>query len=83
MPDNYRVIDYEVKKPSPHPEITRRSYGYHKWRRAKIARRRCIEIIQKTHKTIEVKSTRKKGKPMMHFDTDSYDILVDNCCSHQ
>jgi hypothetical protein len=40
MLDNYKVIDYEVRKPSPQPEITRRPYGYHKWRRASIARRR-------------------------------------------
>ncbi len=79
MLNNYKVIDYEVKKPSPRPEISRRPYGYHKWRRAKIAR--CIKFIQQVHNTIEVKSTRKKPKPMMHFDTDSYDILVDNCCS--
>jgi transposase InsO family protein len=81
MLDNYKVIDYEVRKPSPRPEITRRPYGYHKWRRAKIAHRRCIKFIQQMHTTIEVRSTRKKPKQMMRFDTDSYDILVDNCCS--
>jgi hypothetical protein len=81
MLDNYKVKDYEVKKPSPHPEITKRPYGYHKWRRAKIARRRCIKFIQQMHNTIEVRSTRKKSKPIMHFDSDSYDILVDKCCS--
>jgi hypothetical protein len=42
MLDNYKVIDYEVKKPPPCPEITRRPYGYQKWRRVQIARRRCI-----------------------------------------
>ncbi len=79
MLDNYKVIDYEVRKPSPRPEITRRPYGYHKWRRAKIARRRCIKFIQQMHTTIEVRSTRKKPKQMLRFDSDSYDILVDNC----
>jgi hypothetical protein len=33
------------------------------------------------HNTIEVRLTRKKFEPMMHLDTNSYDILVDNCCS--
>jgi hypothetical protein len=81
MLDNYKVINYEIKKPSHRSNITRRPYGYHKWRRSTIARRRCIMFIQQKHKTIEVRSTRKKSKPIMHFDTDSYDILVDNCCS--
>jgi hypothetical protein len=81
MLDNYKVVDYGVKKPSPHHNIIRRPYGYHKWRRSTIARRRCIKYIQEMHKTIEARSTRKKSKPIMHFDTDSYDILVDNCCS--
>ena len=73
MLDTYKVIDYEVKKPSKRSNITRRPYGYHNWRRSTIARRRCIKYIQRLHKTIEVRSTRKKSKPIMHFDTDSYD----------
>ena len=81
MLDNYKVIDYEVRKPSQRSNITWRPYGYHKWRRSTIARKRCIKYIQRLHKTIEVRSTTKKSKPIMHFDTDSYDILVDNCCS--
>ncbi len=81
MLDNYKVIDYEVRKPSQRSNITWRPYGYHTWKRSTIARRRCIKYIQRIHKTIEVRSTSKKSKPIMHFDTDSYDILVDNCCS--
>jgi hypothetical protein len=81
MLDNYKVVDYEVKKPSPHPNITIRPFGYHKWKRSTIAQRRCINFIQGRHKTIEARSTRKKSKPIMHFDTNSYDILVDNYCS--
>ncbi len=30
MLDNYKVMEYEVKKPSSCPEITRKPYGYHK-----------------------------------------------------
>ncbi len=37
MLDNYKVNDYEVKKPSHRSNITRRPYGYHKWRRSTIA----------------------------------------------
>ena len=40
MLDNYKVIDYEVRKPSQRSNITWRPYGYHKWRRSTIARRR-------------------------------------------
>ncbi len=81
MLDNYKVVDYKAKKPSTSPNITRRPYGYHKWKRSTTARRRCIKYKQGLHKTIEVRSTRKKSGPIMHFDTDSYDILVDNCFS--
>jgi hypothetical protein len=81
MLDNYKVADYEVKKPSPHPNIARRPRGCHNWKRSTIAHRRSIRFVQRMHKTIEVRSTRKKSKPVMHFDNDSHDILVDNCCS--
>jgi hypothetical protein len=50
MLDNYKVIDYEVKKPSLRPNITWRPYGYHKWRRSSIAQIRCIKYIQQLHK---------------------------------
>jgi hypothetical protein len=76
MLDNYKVIDYEVRMPSQRSNITWRPYGYHRWRRSTIARRRCIKYIQRMHKTIAVRSTTKKSKTIMHFDTDA-----DNCCS--
>jgi hypothetical protein len=53
MLDNYKVVDYGVKKPSPRPNITWRPYGYYKWRRSTIAHRKCIKYIQGMHKTIE------------------------------
>jgi hypothetical protein len=37
MLGNYKAMDYEVKKPSPCPNITMRPYGYHKWRKSTIA----------------------------------------------
>jgi hypothetical protein len=81
MLESYKVIDYEVRKPSQRSNIIWRPYGYHKWRRSTIARRWCIKYIQRLHKTIELRSATKKSKPIMHIDTGSYDILVENCCS--
>jgi hypothetical protein len=81
MLETYKVMDYEVRKPSQRSNIIWRPYDYHKWRRSTISCRRCIRYIHRMHKTIEVRSTMKKSKPIMHFDTDSYDILVDNCCN--
>jgi hypothetical protein len=68
MLDNYKVIDYEVRKPSQRSNITWRPYGYHKWRRSTIARRRCLKYIQRLHKTVEVRSTTNKSKPIKLSD---------------
>jgi len=85
----YKVVDYHIKKPNLRvTDITWRPYGYRKWLRRTTARRRCIKYI-KMHKThtkpsnniIEVKASTNKGTKRLHFDSDSYDILVDNCCS--
>ncbi len=75
--DHYKVIDYEVMKPSPRFDITWTPYRYHKWKRSTIAHR-YTKHIKGLHNILEVKSTRKKSKTIMHFDTDSSDILVDN-----
>jgi len=58
-----------------------KSYGYYKRRKSRIARNRCIAI--KSTRTIEAKSAMDKERRVrMEFDTDSFDILIDNCCSH-
>jgi hypothetical protein len=47
----------------------------------RIARNKCIAL--KAVVIIEAKSaTNKERKVRMDFDTDSFDILKDNCCSH-
>jgi hypothetical protein len=75
---HYKVVDYEVKKPSQ--RMTYLTYGYSRMIRIIRARRRCI--ISKNLYVIEAKSAMQKRRAQMEFDTDSYEILIDNCCSH-
>jgi hypothetical protein len=77
MLQNGKVIDCELKKPALHPEITRCPYGYHKWRKATIAHRRCLKFAQLMQKTTSVESSTKKSKLVINFDTASYDIMDD------
>jgi hypothetical protein len=80
--ENYNVVDYQVKKPSMRVhDLTWRPYGYYKRRKAMAACRRCIAL--KSIQIIEAKSAVDKERRLkMEFDTDSFDILIDNCCSH-
>jgi len=80
--ENFKVVDYHVKPPSRREHnLTWRPYGYYKRRKSRIARNRCIAI--KSTRTIEAKSAMDKERRVrMEFDTDSFDILIDNCCSH-
>jgi hypothetical protein len=62
-------------------DLTCRPYGYYKRRKAMTARRRCIAL--KSIQIIEARSAMNKERRLrMEFDTDSFDILIDNCCSH-
>jgi hypothetical protein len=67
-----------MKFRNQHPENTWRPYGKHKWRRMTAAHRRCSIFTQPLQKAIQVRSSRKKAKPIMHFDTESYDDVVDS-----
>jgi len=80
--ENYKVVDYDVKTPSLREHnLTWRPYGYYKRRRSKIAHSKCIAIRATT--IIEARSAMgKERKIKMEFNTDSFDILIDNCCSH-
>jgi hypothetical protein len=80
--ENYKVVEYQAKTPSMREhDLTWRPYGYYKRRKAMIARRRCIAL--KSVQIIEDKAAiDKERKIRMEFDTDSFDILIDNCCSH-
>jgi len=79
---NFKVVDYHVKAPSRREHnLTWRPYGNYKRRRSRIAHNRCIAI--KTATTIEARSAMDKERRVrMAFDTDSFNILIDNCCSH-
>jgi hypothetical protein len=80
--ENYKVVNYQIKTPSMREhDLTWRPYGYYKRRKAMAACRRCIAL--KSIQIIEAKSAVDKERRLkMEFDTDSFDILIDNCCSH-
>jgi hypothetical protein len=79
--DHYKVVDYEVKKPSLRvTDLTWRPYGYYRRIRINMAREKCLRF--RGLYIIEAKSSVQKRKKQLEFDTDSYDILIDNCCSH-
>jgi len=77
--ENYKVMEYHVKTPSLREHtLTWRPYGYCKKRKSRIARNKCIAL--KAVVIIEAKSaTNEERKIRMEFDTDSFDILIDNC----
>jgi hypothetical protein len=80
--ENYKVVEYQIKTPSMRKhDLTRRPYGYYRRRRVMAARRRCIAL--KSAQVVEAKAAMDKERRFrMEFDTDSFDILIDNCCSH-
>jgi hypothetical protein len=80
--ENYKVVEYQVKTPSMREhDLTWKPYGHYKRRKAMAARRRCIAL--KSVQIIEAKAAMNKERRFrMEFDTDSFDILIDNCCSH-
>jgi hypothetical protein len=70
-----------VKKPSQRiTYLTWKPYGYSRRIRINRARRRCIN--SKNLYVIEARSAMQKRRTQMEFDSDSYEILIDNCCSH-
>ena len=80
--ENYKVVDYQIKTPSMREhDLTWKPYGYYKRRKAMLTRSRCIAL--RTTQIIEARSAMdRKERLKMEFDTDSFDILIDNCCSH-
>jgi hypothetical protein len=76
------VVDYHAKTPSLREHnLTWKPYGYYKKRKTRIVCNKCIAL--RTTAIIEAKSAmNKERKVRMEFDTDSFDILIDNCCSH-
>jgi hypothetical protein len=80
--ENYKVVDYHVKTPSLREHnLTWSTYGYYKRNKSRMACSRCIALWAAV--IIEARSAMsKERKARMEFDTDSFDILIDNCCSH-
>jgi len=80
--ENFKVVEYHVKTTSLREHsLTWRPYGCYKKRKSRIACNKCIAL--RATVIIEAKSaTKKERKVRMEFDTDSFDILIDNCCSH-
>ena len=80
--ENYKVVENQVKTPTMREhDLTWKSYGHYKRRKAMAARRRCIALM--SVQVIEAKAAMEKERKIrMECDTDSFDILIDNCCSH-
>jgi hypothetical protein len=80
------IRQWYVKKPTRTTEITRTPYGHHRWRRAIRARKRLLSQRSLTwdqHLAYKAKSKRKKDpKDDLTFDSDSYQIMVDNGASY-
>jgi hypothetical protein len=81
---HYKVIDYMIKKPKMRiTELTRTPYGYRKWKQRQSARNKCItnKHPREGQQTIITYKTTFGNHKRMHFDSDSFEIMVDNCCS--
>jgi hypothetical protein len=83
---HYKVVEYNIKQPQTRvPEITPTPYGYRKWVRKKKARSLCIKhhmTLATSHiPLVEARATTKRQERRLFFDTDSFPMLVDNCCS--
>jgi hypothetical protein len=80
--ENFKVVDYQVKTPSLRKHnLTWRPYGNYKRMKSMKAHSRCLAKIRVY--VIEARpAVEKTDGTRLNFDTDSYDILIDNCCSH-
>jgi hypothetical protein len=82
---HYKVQEYNVKPPNLRTtEITFVPYGHRKWMKRRIARLRCLKRPKPpfdTHITLVAHTTTQPKQDKLTFDSDSYEIMVDNCCS--
>ena len=77
---NYAVTAYQFKTQFHSKQLTWKPYGHKKRRQACMARTKCL--IQKQHNIGQFSMQSTTPTPhRVHFDSDSYDIFVDNCCS--
>jgi hypothetical protein len=81
---HYKVQDHNIKPPKLRTtEITIVPYGHRKWKRKRLARQKCLTRGEpnNTHLTLVAYTTTQPKYTKLTFDTDSYEIMVDNCCS--
>jgi hypothetical protein len=82
---HYRVSEYNLRTLSPRTTIIPdRQYHAIRRRRQHRARQACLRAITLTdsnHGQPMAMATSSTCAHRVHFDTDFYDILVDNCCS--
>jgi hypothetical protein len=80
---HYKVVDYNIRiLPIRENHIPWRPHNHKKRRQAQQARKACMHITTITQKLHHMVMTTTTSNPhRVGFDTDSYDILVDNCCS--
>jgi hypothetical protein len=78
---NYIVVDYHIKTLSLREHnLTWTPYGYHKILKSMTACRKCMAI---PGTLIEARpSVERVNRTKLNFDTDSYDILIEDFCSH-
>jgi hypothetical protein len=80
--ENYKVVEYQAKTPSLRRHgLTWRPYRYYRKMRSITAHNRCRNIMS-TYIIDANPAMEKRQKTRLAFDSDSYDILIDNCCSH-
>ena len=77
---NYAVTAYQFKTQFHSKQLTWKPYGYKKRRQACMARTKCLIRQQHNIGQFSMQSTTPTPH-RVHFDSDSYDIFVDNCCS--
>jgi len=82
---HYKVSEYNLRTVSPRTTIIpdRQYHAIRRWWQHR-ARQACLQAIilkDSNHGQAMAMATSSTCPHRVHFDTDSYDILVDNCCS--
>jgi hypothetical protein len=77
---NNAVTAYLFKTKYYSKQCTWKPYGYRRRQRAGMARTRCLTHRSHCKGQFSMHSTTPTPH-RVHFDSDSYDIFVDNCCS--
>jgi hypothetical protein len=80
---NYGVSAYHIKTKFHSNQLTRKPYGHKRRQRAHTARTQCLKHRAQNVDPVDRLSMQSTTPTphRVHFDSDSYDIFVDNCCS--